>query len=112
SSNGLRLSGEALGNAALAIVGYATIGMILGVIIRSPVAAVVVGLAYILPLENIFAAVISGSDHWLPGQLLTAVSRGGDGSLHYAGSLTKIAIYLAAALLAAIALFTRRDVTA
>jgi ABC-2 type transport system permease protein len=112
SSTGLQLSGQALGNAVLAVVGYASLGMVLGIIIRSPVAAVVVGLAYILPLENIFAAVVNGSDHWLPGQLLSAVADGGSGSLHYAETLVKVAIYFAVGLLAAGAVFTRRDVTA
>ena len=112
SSAGWHQSGQAVGNAALAIVGYACFGLALGVLIRSPVAAVVVGIVYLLPVENILAAVVSNTQRWLPGQLLDAIARGGNTTASFSSALLTTAVYVAGAVLIAFAVFARRDVTA
>lgn len=112
SSAGLADSAKAFGEVVLAVCGYTTLGMIIGSLLRSPGAAIAVGLAYILPFELILSATVSGSDKWLPGQLLSAISAGGttDVSLHTA--ILRALFYLVVLGGAAAALFARRDVTA
>lgn len=95
SSAGWHQSGQALGNAALAIAAYACFGLALGVIIRSPVASVMVGIVYLLPVENILAAVVSSMQRWLPGQLLDAVARGGTSTVSFSSAVVTILIYVA-----------------
>lgn len=112
SSAGWHQSAQALGNGALAIVAYACFGLALGVIIRSPVASVVVGIVYLLPVENILAAVVSNIQRWLPGQLLETIARGGNSTASFSSALVTIAAYVVGASIVAFAVFARRDVTA
>jgi ABC-2 type transport system permease protein len=112
SSAGWHQSGQALGNGALAIVAYACFGLVLGVIIRSPVAAVVIGIVYLLPVENILAAVVSNTQRWLPGQLLDAIARGGNTTASFSDALVTTAIYVGGVVVVGFAVFARRDVTA
>jgi hypothetical protein len=56
--------------------------------------------------------VIRGSEHWLPGQLLTAVAQGGSDHVRYATALLGGGIYLALFAVAGAVAFARRDVTA
>ena len=79
---------------------------------RSPVRpapAAVVGFVYLLPFEGIFSAVVKGSERWLPGQVLSAVSEGGTGSVTFSHALAMATAYT---VIAAAALFAQRDVTA
>lgn len=112
SSTGRRDNAQALGDVLVAIVGYTTLGVVLGTIIRSPVASVVIGLAYLLPFENILAAILTDAARWLPGQLLDALARGGNETATFARAGWTLAVYLTAAGGVAAALFARRDVTA
>lgn len=112
SSTGLRESGQAIGNGAIDMVAYASFGLALGVIIRSPVASVVVGIVYLLPVENILVAVVSDTQRWLPGQLLEAISRGGNTTASYSAAVATIAAYVVGVTVVAFAVFARRDVTA
>jgi ABC-type transport system involved in multi-copper enzyme maturation permease subunit len=97
-------------NLFLACVGYGTIGVLLGMVLRSPVAAIGAGLAYLLPVEGIVSAVISGASRWLPGQLLDAVAQGGSPDVTYRAAALTLLVYglIAAAITGAV--FTRRDV--
>lgn len=112
SAPGLQAFGQALANTAIAVCGYATLGLVLGVVMRSPVSAIAVGVIYVLPFETILAAVVSGTARWLPGQLLDAISQGGTSTARYGPALLTAIVYLAAAGLVAGSLFARRDVTA
>lgn len=112
SSAGRHDNLTAVGDALLAIVGYTTLGVVLGSVLRSPVVSVVVGIAYLLPFENILAGIVPTIARWLPGQLLDSVAHGGDSTAGFGTGLWTLAVYLAAASLVAAALFQRRDVTA
>jgi len=101
-----------LGESALAIAGYTTLGAALGSILRAPVVAVAVAIGWLLPIEGILSSVIDGSDRWLPGSLLTAVAAGGTATVALGAALVTTAAYLAVAMGTAGFLFKRRDVTA
>ena len=77
---------------------------------RSSVAAVAIGIAYLLPVEQILASAVTSTAGYLPGQLLSAVAQGGTATIDYAHSLVGTLLYLALAAGVGITLFVRRDV--
>ena len=97
-------------NLVLAVIGWGTFGAVLAVILRSPVAAIGVGLAWALPLEAILSATVNGLDRWLPGQLLDSLATGGNATASYGTAALTLLLYGAAATTAAAILFSRRDV--
>jgi ABC-2 type transport system permease protein len=97
-------------NLFLACVGYGTIGVLLGMVMRSPVAAIGTGLAYLLPIEGIISAVINGATRWLPGQLLDALASGGNDNVTYHAAAMTLAVYAIIAAAVTGVMFTRRDV--
>jgi ABC-type transport system involved in multi-copper enzyme maturation permease subunit len=112
SSDGLSSSVQTLGEGALAIAGYTTLGAALGSILRAPVVAVAVGVGWLVAIEGILGSVIAGADRWLPGSLLSAIASGGTTTVALGAAVVTVAAYLAVAMGAAGALFKRRDVTA
>ncbi|OIQ74590.1 ABC-2 family transporter protein [mine drainage metagenome] len=99
-------------NVLIATLGYGTIGIFLGILLRSPISSISIGLAWLLVVEGILAAVFTSSRKWLPGQLLSIVAAGGDSAVNYSRALTTSLIFLALALTAIGILFKRRDVSA
>ena len=112
SPTGLGHLASGFGDVALAVVGYTTLGMFVAIVVRSPGPAIGIGLVFLLPFEAIFNAVVTGSDRWLPGQLLDAVAQQGTSTVSYGHSLAASAVYLAVAALVGLLLFQKRDVTA
>lgn len=99
-------------NVLFATLGYGTIGVLLGVLLRSPISAISIGLAWLLIVEGIVAAVFSGMRKWLPGQLLSVVAAGGDRTITYSRAVLGASVFLIIALAAIAVLFKRRDVSA
>ncbi len=112
TADGWQSSLQTLGQVAAATAGFATLGAALGVLLRAPVAAVAIGFAWLLPLENILANTVDGLARWLPGQLLAALARGGTTDIALGAAATTLLAYLAVAGGAAATAFARRDVTA
>jgi hypothetical protein len=86
--------------------------MVFGIVFRSPVAAITIGIVYILPFESILSATVSGSDRWLPGQLLDAIAQGGTSDIGFATALVTGLLYLVGLSIVGLVLFTVMDVTA
>jgi ABC-2 type transport system permease protein len=97
-------------NLLASTLGFGLIGITLGVLLRSPVAAIGVGVAYALPVEAILSSTINGIDRYLPGQLLGVLADGGSHSIPYATAALTLALYGAVAVAGAAVLFWRRDV--
>ena len=74
--------------------------------------AIAGGLVYALVVENLLNATISGSNRWLPGQLIDAIARGGTSTVSYTSALLLVGAYLVVALGVAGTLFRKRDVAA
>lgn len=110
--SGLQAIAVGFMDVALATVGFALLGMALGIVMRSSVAAVAVGVAYLLPVEQILASTLKGTAGYLPGQLLSSVAEGGTTTIGYAHSLVGTLLYLTAAAAVGAILFVRRDVVA
>ncbi len=112
SATGIGDLTRALGELLLAVVGFATLGLSVGLFLRSSVFAVIVGFAWLVPVENILGRIIPSTNRWLPGQLLAAVGQGGSGTTSFGRALLVSTIYLAAVGGLTIYAFVRRDVTA
>lgn len=91
---------------AVDMLGYCALGGVLGIALRSPVAAIGAGVAYALPLESILSSISSSADDVLPGRLLSAVA---DGSATASTAAVLLLWGAVAATLAAWS-FARRDV--
>jgi len=99
-------------NVLIATLGYGTIGIFLGIILRSPISSISIGLAWLLIIEGILAAVLTSTRQWLPGQLLSIVAAGGDPDVSYSRALISASLFMVLALVASGLLFKRRDVSA
>jgi len=103
---------KALGEIALAIVGYSVFGLAIGQFVRSAVFSVILGFAWIIAIENIVARIVPGTSKWLPGMALETVATGGSEGPSLSHGMAVAAVYLVAAIVAAAITFQRRDVTA
>lgn len=97
-------------NVLITMIGYGTLGMALGILFRSPISAISVGLAWLLPFEGILSAFLDWSVKWLPGALLDTVAAGGILTVSYTRALSLSAIYVAVAAVVAAVSFRFRDV--
>jgi ABC-2 type transport system permease protein len=103
---------RALGDLLLATVGFTTLGLVIGLLFRSSVTAIIVGFAYLIPIEAVVTRIAPHSATWLPGQLLEAVAAGGLAPDGFAHSVILSTIYLVAAGALATVVFVRKDITA
>jgi len=110
TSAALVLFGKTFVNVLLATMAYGTLGMILGLLFRSPISAIATGVIWSLILENILSAVVSSTSKWLPGQNFSNIAQGGAPEVSYHWSLILSLIYLTGAFAIVAILFKRRDV--
>jgi ABC-type transport system involved in multi-copper enzyme maturation permease subunit len=111
SSTGLSDLGQALLHLLLASIGYGVLGTALAVVLRSPAAAIALGVAYVLPVEAIIKQLWDSGERWLPGQLLSALAHGGTQSVSYSSAVETLAVYIVVAAAGTLALFKWRDAT-
>jgi hypothetical protein len=67
----------------LVSLGYGVLGTALAIMLRSPAAAIALGVAYVLPGEAIINTLWNSGDRWLPGQLLDTLAHGGTSTASY-----------------------------
>ena len=102
-------------NVTISVVAFGIIGMILGLLLRSPISAISLGVLWLLIVENLLIAVKSSLQNWLPGAQLTAIASGGAPSrgttgIEYSHALLVGGIYVGVGAIIASVLFLRRDV--
>jgi ABC-2 type transport system permease protein len=112
SSAGITDLTRALGNLLLATVGFTTFGLVVGLLFRSSVTAIIVGFAYLLPVEAVVTRIAPHAAEWLPGELLQAIAAGGLTTASFSHSLVLSTVYLLIAVVVATVVFVRKDVTA
>ena len=112
SSAGITDLTRALGDLLLATVGFTTLGLVIGLLFRSSVTAIIVGFAYLIPVEAVITRIAPNSAAWLPGQLLQAIAAGGLAGMGFAHSLVLSIVYMTIAGAVATVVFVRKDVTA
>ena len=103
-------------NVLISTVGYGTTGMILGLLLRSPISSISIGVTWLLVVESIVAIAWAPSAKWMLGQLFSVISSGGapigmSDAPTYSQALIRVVIYLATAGVAVGWLFRKRDVS-
>jgi ABC-type transport system involved in multi-copper enzyme maturation permease subunit len=99
-----------IGNVYLCAIAYGTIGMAVGIILRSPISSISISLAWILIVEGILSFTVDGLDKWLPGQLMSLIAESSNREISYTYALAGTAIYLVIFGGIATTLFAKRDV--
>lgn len=102
-------------NVLISTIGYGTIGMLLGLIFRSPISSISIGTAYMLVVESIITIAWKPTSNWMPGSLLSVVATGGapigiENVPTYSQALLRVVLYLIGASVIVATLFKRRDV--
>ncbi len=86
------------------MIGYSILGLVIGQFLRSAVAAVILGFAWLLVVEQfILTRIVPGAAPWLPGISLSTIAGGGnaDFSICYTHGLIVAVVYIVAASAAA-----------
>jgi ABC-type transport system involved in multi-copper enzyme maturation permease subunit len=97
-------------NVTVSVTAFGIVGMVLGLLLRSPISAISLGVLWLLIVENLLIAVKNSWQSWLPGAQLNAIASGGTLDLTYKHALTVGGIYVAVGATIASVLFVRRDV--
>jgi len=111
NSDGRLEIAKTLLNVYISIIGFGIIGMVLGIVLRSPISSISLGVLWLLIVENIVGALKSSTLNWLPGNQLGTIATGGSPTVSYSHALSLSAIYVSVALVIATVLFTKRDVS-
>jgi ABC-2 type transport system permease protein len=111
TSAGLGAIGNPVLNLMLSSIGWACLGTLAAILIRSPGAAVGAILAFPV-VETVVTGWWDQGDRWLPVQLIAAVVQGGAPHTTYARALALTLGYSIIALMLSIWLFESMDVTA
>jgi hypothetical protein len=101
---------QTLLNVYISVVYFALIGMVLGLLLRSPISSISIALLWLIVIENLIGAVKPVTLNWMPGFQLSSIAEGGNFTVTYSHALTVGSIYVAIGLIVAGALFARRDV--
>jgi len=97
-------------NVLIATIGYGIFGMILGLLFRSPISAISIGVIWNLIIEGLLSAFVTNIDKYFPGQLLSIVATGGNDRISYQYALFTSYGFLLAGLAIVAFLFKKRDV--
>jgi hypothetical protein len=110
TSDGYMEIGKTLLNVSISVIYFGIIGMVLGLLLRSPISAISIGVLWILIIENLLGAVKPVFLEWMPGSQLTTISQGGSPDISYSHALILGSSYVFIGALIAVVLFSRRDV--
>ncbi|NDH38401.1 MAG: ABC transporter permease, partial [Actinobacteria bacterium] len=91
------------------------IGMVLGLLLRSPISSISIGVGWLFIVESILSIAWSPSGNWLPGSLLSVVANGGapigvTDAPSYSEAFIRVSAMISAAALVTGFMFKRRDV--
>jgi hypothetical protein len=85
--------------------------MILGLLFRSPISAISIGVIWNLIVEGLLSIFVEDLAKYFPGQLLSTVALGGTEEISYQYALFTSYGFLAAGMVIVAVLFKRRDVS-
>ena len=110
TSDGRTAIYQSLLNVYISVIYFALVGIVLGLLLRSPISSISIGILWLLIIENLIGAVKPVTLEWMPGFQLSSIAEGGNFTVTYSHALTLGSIYVAVALLVSGVLFARRDV--
>lgn len=97
-------------NVFISAISYGVFGMVLGLLLRSPISSISIGVLWLLIVEGILGTVWSTANKWLPGAQFSNVAAGGSIDISYTYSMVATAVYLFIGCFTAAVLFKKRDV--
>jgi len=97
-------------NVFIAVIGFGVFGMALGLLLRSPISSIAVGVLWMLIIENLLGAVKASTLDWLPGSQLNTIASGGTETISYTHAMQVGGAYVIGISIIAAVLFSRRDV--
>jgi ABC-type transport system involved in multi-copper enzyme maturation permease subunit len=98
-------------NVSISVFGFGILGMIMGILLRSAITTLALGLIWLMVVEGILLQLARPSLlAWTPGSQLQVIGSGGTFEYSYSHGLTISAIYVFGGGLVAAILFSRRDV--
>lgn len=110
TSEGYQAIGQNLLNVSISVIYFGIVGMVLGLLLRSPISAISIGVLWLLIIENLIGAVKPVTLDWMPGNQLTTIAQGGTPEVSYSHALTLGTSYVFLGAIVATILFSRRDV--
>jgi ABC-type transport system involved in multi-copper enzyme maturation permease subunit len=110
TGTGLVATAGGAGNVIVATWGWACLGILIAMLLRSAPATIGVGVAYALPFEILLTVSAEDLTRWLPGQLFQALARGGTADVAHASALAGASAWAMAAVVVALMVFRWRDV--
>jgi hypothetical protein len=110
TSAGFHAIGQTLLNVTISVIYFGIVGMVLGLLLRSPITAISIGVLWMLIIENLIGAVKPVTLKWMPGNQLQTIAQGGSADVSYSHALTLGTLYVLVGAVAAVVLFSRRDV--
>ena len=110
TSDGVQAIGQSLLNVSISVIYFGIIGMVLGLLLRSPISAISIGVLWLLIIENLIGAVKPVTLDWMPGNQLATIAQGGSPDVSYSHALILGSFYVFIGSLIATVLFSRRDV--
>lgn len=110
TSEGYEAIGQSLLNVTISVIYFGIIGMVLGLLLRSPISAISIGVLWLLIIENLIGAVKPETLDWMPGIQLATIAQGGTPEVSYSHALILGSFYVFLGTLIATVLFSRRDV--
>lgn len=110
TSDALFDTANSFGNVIFATIAYGTVGMVLGLLLRSPISSISIGVIWILIVESILVAVRGSFAKYLPGVQLSNIGQGGSPDISYQSSMQYALVFLLILAVLASFLFKRRDV--
>jgi ABC-2 type transport system permease protein len=111
TGDGLTATARGVAGLTMAVLGWACLGILAAVVLRSAPIALGCTVAYALPVEILLTVVAGDRAGWLPGQLFQALARGGTPDVNLTTALLGSLAWAATAMVLAALIFRRRDVT-
>jgi ABC-type transport system involved in multi-copper enzyme maturation permease subunit len=110
TSAGIADIAHAVLNVLISVIYFGIVGMALGILFRSPIPAISIGVLWILIIENLLGAVKPEFVKWMPGNLISTIALGGgiENSFMRAIILGTSFVFILFAIAAT--LFSKRDV--
>lgn len=97
-------------NVLISTIGFGIFGMVLGLLFRSPISAISIGVIWNLIIEGLLSVFVKSLSKYFPGQLLNVVAQGGTKDISYKYALFTSYGTLLIGLVIVAFLFKRRDV--
>ena len=97
-------------NVLIATIGFGIFGMILGLLFRSPISSISIGVIWNLIIEGLLSVFVTDLERYFPGQLLSVVAQGGNSEISYQYALLVSYSFLLTGLIFVAILFKKRDV--